>query len=170
MFTKTAGPLCVEITLEGGETFKGKFPAPPGRTLMELLNSGTAFVEFEPFGGERTCLAKSSFKLVRSMTVPVHPALPAAVKDLGGSFDPHAVLGVAPGADKEDVHRAYLQLAKAYHPDRYATVELPAEVLEYLAAMSRRINAAHDTLEVLLRDKPTPAVRQEPVFTTSGRR
>jgi hypothetical protein len=168
MFSKSAGPLCVEITLEGGETLKGKFVAPPGRTLMELLNTGTPFVEFEPFGGERTFLAKAGFRLIKSLNMPPNPTLKTGGKDFDG-FDPHAVLGIAAGAGKEEIHRAYLHLAKTYHPDRYAAAELPPEVIEYLAAMSRRINAAHDTLEAALRDKPAAAARQEPIFTTPGR-
>ena len=62
--------------------------------------------------------------------------------------------------------RQVFRLAKAYHPDRYATAELPAEVRDYLAAMARRINAAHAALEVPLKKQ---AVRQEPVFTSPGR-
>ena len=168
MFSKSAGPLCVEITLESGDTLQGKFLAPPGRTLMELLNTGTPFVEFEPFGGERTFLAKSSLRLVKSLNMPPNPTLKAGGKDFDG-FDPYAVLGITAGADKEEVHRAYLNLAKTYHPDRYAAADLPSEVTEYLAAMARRINAAHDTLEAALRDKPAALARQEPIFTTSGR-
>jgi hypothetical protein len=161
MFSKTAGPLCVEITLESGQTLKGRFPAPPGRSLTEFLNSGVAFVEFEAVGGQRTFLAKSSLREVTPTNVAAIPALPAGVNDLNG-FDPCAVLGVAADASKADVRRAYLQLVKTYHPDRFAAVELPGEVREYLAAMSRRINAAHDTLEAVHR---APA-RQQPIFTT----
>ena len=61
---------------------------------------------------------------------------------------------------------SYFALAKAYHPDRYATAELPEEVRDYLAAMARRINAAHAALEVPERKK---AVLPEPIFTTQRR-
>jgi curved DNA-binding protein CbpA len=61
---------------------------------------------------------------------------------------------------------AYFALAKAYHPDRYATAELPAEVRDYLAAMARRINAAHAALDV---PQKRQALRQEPIFTSPGR-
>lgn len=168
MFKQSAGPLCVEITLEDGRSLKGKFVVPPGRTLMEVLNGGTPFVEFEPFGEPHAFLAKSSFRVVTPLNVAPAPALPAGVKDMHG-FDPYAVLAVAPGASREDVHHAYVLLAKAYHPDRFATAELPPEVSEYLAAMSRRINAAHDTIEAARRDRPAPMARQEPIFTTPGR-
>jgi curved DNA-binding protein CbpA len=65
----------------------------------------------------------------------------------------------------EDVHRAYLDLAKTYHPDRFAAVELPTEVKNYLAAMARRVNAAHDAVLSGLKKR---AAQQEPVFTKPG--
>ena len=48
------GPISVEITLGDGRELKGKLTLPPGRTLTELLNGSAAFIDFEPFGGERT--------------------------------------------------------------------------------------------------------------------
>ncbi len=74
--------------------------------------------------------------------------------------------GVSPAASREEVRQAYFALAKTYHPDRYAATELPCEVRDYLAAMARRINAAHAALEV---PEKRRVQRQEPVFTTAGR-
>ena len=45
-------------------------------------------------------------------------------------------------------------------------VELPDEVRDYLAAMARRINAAHAALEVT---RQKQAARAEPIFTTPAR-
>ena len=64
------------------------------------------------------------------------------------------------------MRRAYLDLAKMYHPDRYATVDLPPEVDSYLSAMARRINAAHDAIQEALKAR---AAKQEPVFTKAGK-
>jgi curved DNA-binding protein CbpA len=52
--------------------------------------------------------------------------------------DPHAVLGLDPGASPDEVHRAYRDLAKRFHPDRAGDGELMIS-----------INAAYD----LLRDR-----------------
>jgi curved DNA-binding protein CbpA len=97
--------------------------------------------------------------------VPKAANLGARLSDPDG-FDPHAVLGLAAGASREEVRQAYFRLAKAYHPDRYATAELPEEVRDYLAAMARRINAAHAALEV---PQKRQRVREEPIFTSPGR-
>jgi hypothetical protein len=54
--------------------------------------------------------------------------------------DPHAVLGLDPGASPEDVHRAYRALAKRFHPDRSGAAD---------GELMISINAAYD----LLRDR-----------------
>jgi hypothetical protein len=54
--------------------------------------------------------------------------------------DPHAVLGLEPGASPEAVRRAYRALAKRFHPDRAG---------EAAGEMMISINAAYD----LLRDR-----------------
>ena len=70
-------------------------------------------------------------------------------------LNPFAVLaGVTAEANEEEVHRAYVHLAKIYHPDRYATTGLPAEVCDYLASMARRVNAAYEATEAT-REKST---------------
>jgi hypothetical protein len=51
--------------------------------------------------------------------------------------DPHAVLGLDPGASPEEVQRAYRTLAKRFHPDRAG---------EAAGELMISINAAHDLL------------------------
>jgi hypothetical protein len=161
---RNEGPVAVEITLQSGQELRGKFLLSPGRALPETLNGPTNFMDFEPFGGHRTFIAKSSIAAVRPMEVDASPSL--SVGGNASNFDPFVVLGVAQTATNEEVRARYLKLAKIYHPDRYAAAELPSEVREYLAAMVRRVNAAFDAVENLRRKQ---AAKQEPVFSTSGR-
>src|ERR1700710_2102189 len=51
--------------------------------------------------------------------------------------DPHAGLGLDPGASPEEVQRAYRALAKRFHPDRAG---------EAAGELMISINAAHDLL------------------------
>jgi hypothetical protein len=155
----------VEILLTDGTLAKGKLLVPMGRSVADALNGTSSFVEFEPYGGEKSFVAKAQLASVKLVGVPKAPNIKNRLADPDG-FDPHRILGIPVGASREDVRQAYFVLAKAYHPDRYATAELPEEVRDYLAAMARRINAAHAALEV---PEKRRAARAEPIFTSPGR-
>lgn len=155
----------VEASFIDGTIARGKLLVPATKTMGEVLNGPGGFVEFEPYGGERSFLAKSQIASIKMLGVPKLPNLNTRVRDLDG-FDPFAVLGLTPTATKEEMRKAYIALAKVYHPDRYAAAELPTEVIEYLFAMARRINAAHEALNV---EQKKQAQRAEPVFTSPGR-
>jgi hypothetical protein len=69
-------------------------------------------------------------------------------------MDPHAVLGLDPGASPEEVHRAYRALAKRFHPDRAGAAD---------GELMISINAAYDLLREQLEQGraagPGPAPR-----------
>lgn len=138
--------VVIEVGLDDGRTLAGKCAIPPGRHLFDVLNGNAAFIDFEPFDGERAFIAKSSLRTVRLLQVPRGVDLPTRLRDLDG-FDPRGVLGVATAATWDEIRAAYLALTKKYHPDRYSSAELPQEVRDYLAAMARRVNAAYAALE-----------------------
>lgn len=156
----------VEVVLADGTLAKGKLMVSAGKTLADALNGTAAFVEFEPYGGERTFLSKNQVASVQLVGVPRAANLSTRTRE-GDSFDPHAILGVAPDAGWEEVRQAYHRLAKKYHPDRYASAELPAEVQDYLAVMARRVNAAYAALEAPRPPVkvPTAAARAAAVYT-----
>lgn len=155
----------VEAVFGDGTVVRGKLLIPATRSIADVLNGAGSFLEFEPYGGERTFIAKAQIASIKMLGVPKLPNLNARLKDYDG-FDPFAVLGVKPAATREDIRQSYFALAKAYHPDRYATAELPSEVIEYLFAMARRINAAHAALTA---EQKKQAAKAEPVFTTQAR-
>jgi hypothetical protein len=158
------GPVAVEISLEDGREFKGQLLIPVGRNLTDVLNGAATFIEFEPIGGQRMFIAKSALQSVTPMDVPAEPNLWAGPTQ-GKAFDPFAVLGVKPGATRDQAHEAYVKLAKTYHPDRYAATDLPREVQDYLSVMARRVNAAYQALEA---ENKKHANRSEPVFTKAS--
>ena len=73
--------------------------------------------------------------------------------------DPHAVLGIAPGADAEAIQRAWRELAKRHHPDRAGSAggELMAS-----------INAAYDMLRDSLGGGGPPPPASPPPPGTAG--
>lgn len=165
------GFMAVEVTLADGEVAAGKIVVPAGRNVGEFLNGAAAFVEFEPYDGQRTFLAKASIRAVRVLQVQRTVNFNQRLRDLDG-FDPWAVLGVERLAAWDDVRAAYHRLAKIYHPDRYATADLPDEVSSYLSGMARRINAAYAALETTqtqAQKRHVAAQRQQPIYTSAPR-
>ncbi len=55
-------------------------------------------------------------------------------------MDPYQVLGVSPSATDEEVKKAYRDLVKKYHPDRYKDSALKERASEKL----KEVNAAYD--------------------------
>lgn len=58
--------------------------------------------------------------------------------------DPHEVLGVDPGASRDDVQRAYRSLVQIYHPDRYT--EAPESVRVTAEARMKELTEAYGKL------------------------
>jgi len=163
------GAIPARVTLDDGETLKGRFFAPAGRNFGDVLNGSGGFLEFEPYGGERAYISKASIRSVQLIGVPAAAGLSARVKDLEG-FDPFSILGLKAGATAEELRHAYHTRAKTYHPDRYANAELPEEVSDYLAAMARRINAAYAALEEPVKtSRKAEQRRAEAVYTSAAR-
>jgi hypothetical protein len=161
--------VAVELALDDGAVMAGRLLIPASRTAFDVLNGPALFLEFEPYEGERRFIAKSALKAVKLAAGSQPANLAQRVRDLDG-FDPHTVLGVAAGAPWEDVRAGYLARAKAYHPDRYAGVELPPEVASYLSGMLRRINSAYAALEIAEQArKKVVALRQDAVYTSGAR-
>src|SRR3984893_9727573 len=120
------GPLYVAIALTDGQELKGKLIAPPGRPLSEVLNGATTFVEFEPFGEPKIFIAKSTLGSVGEINLAQSPSLAPRLREEAFA-DPFAVFGLTIDAEKDAAHRAYIEIAKLYHPDRFEKAGLPPE-------------------------------------------
>ncbi len=159
----------VEITLADGSLHKGKFIVAAAPSVYEVLNGDTKFLEFETYDGNRTLLAKSTIAAINLVAVPSASGLRNKTRD-ADQFDPRAILGVDESATWDDIRKAYVRLSKIYHPDVYTSVALPTEVQDYLAAMSRRLNAAYRALEMPEQAAKRAVIEKaKPVFTSSQR-
>ena len=156
-----------EVALDDGALLKGRFLLPANRPVQEVLNGPGLFLEFQTYGGESSLIAKSTMRSIKLLNVPGAQQLKGGRT---GEFDPHQVLGVRADASVEDIRHAYHELAKTYHPDRYATAQLPAEVREYLSTMVRRVNQAYRALEKpRIEQAVRTSNRSEPIFTSPSR-
>jgi DnaJ-domain-containing protein 1 len=87
--------------------------------------------------GEAWCLRGPAQTLIEALG-----ALGSAEPDEGAS--PYQVLGLKPGATREEIQSAYKVLAKQYHPDRVASL---GEEFRLLAERRMKvINAAYQAL------------------------
>lgn len=158
-----------EVTLADGTLLKGKFVIMAARSIYEVLNGETKFLEFETYDGNKSLIAKSTITAITLVNAPAAGGLRARLRD-ESEFDPYSVLGLAQGAAWEHVRANYLKLSKIYHPDLYSSVALPDEVRDYLSAMARRLNAAYRALEQPQQAaKRVMAAKAEPVFTSPAR-
>lgn len=145
-------PVSVSITLAGGQTLRGTLFVPKTKSLMEELNRGEPFVEFESYDGTRMFIARTNIASVKEFSIPRVDQLDKKV-DMLDQFDAHQVLGVRSDADRTAIRQAYLNLAKTYHPDRFARMDLPKEVFEYLSAVATRVNLAYSELRGYIADE-----------------
>lgn len=146
-FIQEREAIPVEIGMANGTCLKGRLWVIVGKSLADTLNAGSAFLEFTCYGEEVTgFLAKSQVASLKPINVP-RAVLLEDRRDGSDTDDPYRVLGIETGASWLSVREAYLRLAKTHHPDRYASVQLPSEVKDYLDSKAQRVNAAYATLE-----------------------
>jgi len=158
----------VRISLDDGTSLTGKLHVATTRGLDDEVNSSNAFFDFEPYQGQRAMIAKRCVRAIARCNLPSAKQLESRERRLE-TCDPYQILGVARGADEESIKLAYRSLAKVYHPDRVAGIDLPKEVTDYMSAVVRRVNAAYAMLQNGVSELSVEQGRREPVFSRSGR-
>ncbi|MFV0369847.1 MAG: DnaJ family molecular chaperone [Hyphomicrobiaceae bacterium] len=156
-----------ELTLDDMSVLKGDLMMPATRPVHEVLNGPGVFVEFRPYGKEPQLLAKSAIRGICFIKAQTTGQLSRTINEKE-NFDPFRTLGLSRSASHADVHKAYVTLAKTYHPDRFANADLPNEVRDYLAAKARQINLAFQALdttnrEVVRRARP----ENQPIYAST---
>ena len=65
---------------------------------------------------------------------------------LDSGVDPYVVLGLLPGADRDEVRRVYRLLVAEHHPDRLIAKGVPEELIDVATARMQAINQAYNKI------------------------
>jgi DnaJ-domain-containing protein 1 len=137
----------VALTLADGTSEHVSVKLPLSSKLADALNNADRYLDAIDGEGKQFFVAKSAVKRVDLVEVPrasqMNPRRRASDR---AHFDPHDVLGVAKGCDADAIRQAYHAMARKYHPDRFAGLDLPKEMRDYAEAMLVRINLAYEQL------------------------
>ncbi len=136
----------VRVELAGGVERFGIVRVPADKSLDAVLAREDGFLRFEHCTGEPAHLGKKHIVAIEPFEPPACDELTVGHKRFE-AVNPYDVLGVREGASLADVRAAYLAMAKKYHPDHYAQIELPSEVAAYFSSVARRLNLAYDLIE-----------------------
>ena len=82
----------------------------------------------------------AAFELIRAR-------FSATARNLSGSDDAYAVLGLVRSASDDDIKQTYRKLVREHHPDRLVAKGLPPEFVEQANKTLAAINAAYDRIE-----------------------
>lgn len=146
--------IAVEVAMADGSKVSGRAVLAPGKAVHKLLEAGEPFLYVDGFDGEGAFLPKADIRGLKVIQPARAQALTLMIPD-ARNFDPYRILSLEKGASFEEIRDAYHRLTKVYHPDRYASVELPREVKIYLDAMAKNVNAAFRALRYM-GDKQAP--------------
>jgi DnaJ domain len=149
--------IAVEVTMAGGTKVSGRAVLAPGKGVHKLLEGAESFIYVDGFDGEGAFLPKAEIKGLKVIQPARQQNTALTIPD-ARHFDPHRVLGLEKGASFEEIRDAYHRMTKIYHPDRFASVELPREVKTYMDAMTKNLNAAFRALRYV-------GEKQVPVYT-----
>lgn len=134
----------VNLELRDGTKLMASVRLPISGKLHDLLNNPDRFLDILGADGEQYFLSKDQV-LRAAIANPPKAELNMNRRSADGrSFNAWAVLGIPSGSSPDEIKSAYRNLVKTYHPDRFANLDLPAEMKDYAAAMLSRINIAHD--------------------------
>jgi DnaJ-domain-containing protein 1 len=149
MFSSTAQGQrsMAKLTLIDGKNLIASVKLPLSGKLADAFNSAETFIDIISGDGTQQVINKTTIARVEAADPPKAGLNQQRRSADKSGFNPYAVLGVEKSATAEDIRSAFVTLVKTYHPDRFASLDLPQEMKDYAAAMQARINMAYQQLE-----------------------
>ena len=136
----------VHLIMTSGGCLKGGVVAGLTGKLSDLMAKPQPFIEFRASDGTQQFVSKACIERVVPIEVPRADQLSRRLAH-DQPFDAHTILGVGEMASAREISAAYHALARQYHPDHYAGLNAPREVIDYVSAMFGRITLAYNELK-----------------------
>ncbi|MGI9380957.1 MAG: J domain-containing protein [Methyloligellaceae bacterium] len=133
----------VRIIYDDGTKAEGSILIPKLSDFTDLLSSCGPFLNFLSEEGDKSFIATGKIRTLEILGVPKVKALDSRKRE---SENPYTILGVAANAGEAEIKKAFHSKSKEYHPDRFMAVDPPAEIVEYLNAMTQAINYAYSVV------------------------
>ena len=130
----------VQLDLHDGSRILGALFTSQNERLSDLLNDDRNFLPLAATNGLIIHLSKTSIAEVTQLDQRIDPA---TLKD------PYDILGVPSNVTDDVLQEAYLDLVRAYHPDRIQAAGLPSEFVDIANSKLARVNDAHERIQAM---------------------
>jgi DnaJ domain len=138
--------VMAKLTLTDGKSLIVSLKLPMSGKMIDAFNSSESFIDIITGDGTQQVINKSIIARAEAVEPPRAGLNQQRRSSDKSGFNAYAVLGIEKTASADEMRTAYLTLVKAYHPDRFASLDLPQEIKDYAAAMQARINMAYQQL------------------------
>lgn len=153
---QNSDPVTIDMVLSDGSEMRAIVLVPREKTLKDVFNVDDTFLEVECIERGPIIFQRDALRSVRPAALPKAQQLEkrlAAIEKL----QPRQALGVPKNADTDMIAAAADRLLELYDPERARAAAMPAEVIEFMTAMCRRVDAARNELAGVLPNGQAPA-------------
>ena len=153
---QNSDPMTVDIVLSDGSAMRAIVMIPREKTLKDVFNVTDTFLEVECLENGPIVFQREALRSVRPATLPKADQLDKRIV-AADKLQAHLVLKVGKLADRATVSAAADRLNATYDPARAVAADMPPEVVAFMEAMCRRVNAARGELEAIYQLAQKPA-------------
>lgn len=124
----------------------GHDPVLLGEVLIGLFEVARVDRQINPAEVDFLRSVATIFGFDRAAFEQLHARFSATARDLSGTDDAYAVLGVSRRAGDAEIRQTYRNLVREHHPDRLVAKGMPEEMIEQANRTLATINAAYDRI------------------------
>jgi DnaJ domain len=135
-----------KLTLTDGTSLIASVKLPMSGKLNDAFNNAEGFLDIITGDGTQQVINKSVIARAEASDPPRAGLNQQRRSSDRSGFNPYAILGIEKTATPDETRAAYVALVKQYHPDRFASLDLPEEIKNYASAMQARINMAYQQI------------------------